>query len=242
MDTQKNLDRINIILVNPQEAANIGSVCRAMKTMGISKLTIVSDKIYEEKRVATLAVHAYDIYENSKKVGNLKEAIKESVLVIATSRRRGKFRKYFSIVPQQLAEIINKTGSGIVSIVFGSESSGLTAEELQLCHTVLRIPTSDIFPSLNLAQAVQIVTYTLFSSLTPIVGFEPVTEKRLEKLSSNIGISLKNISFYRDDEQNQVERFFHDIFARSALSEKEAQQIEKIFLKIEKLKIHRRVL
>ncbi|MDD3823315.1 MAG: TrmH family RNA methyltransferase, partial [Sphaerochaetaceae bacterium] len=59
MESNPNLDRIRIVLVEPQDGANIGSVCRAMKTMGIRRLAITGDKVYDETRVRTLAIHAY---------------------------------------------------------------------------------------------------------------------------------------------------------------------------------------
>ena len=65
MEKQKYLDRINIVLVDTQDGANIGSVCRAMKTMGITHLTLVTERNYDENRVRTLALHASDLWENA---------------------------------------------------------------------------------------------------------------------------------------------------------------------------------
>ena len=97
---QSYLDRIEIVLVDTQDGANIGSVCRAMKTMGLTHLTLVSDRNYDENRVFTLALHARDIYENRKTFHTIKDAIKDSIYVVGATRRRGKFRKekYFIIM------------------------------------------------------------------------------------------------------------------------------------------------
>lgn len=239
MESNPNLERIRIVLVEPQDGANIGSVCRAMKTMGIHQLAITGNREYDENRVRTLALHASDLYEQSLRFETLAEALRDSVLSVGASRRRGKNRKYFALLPEQLAERICATGSGIISIVFGREADGLTDEELNLCHMGVRIPTSDAFPSLNLAQAVQIITYTLYRELSPALGFESIAESRLGELASTIGDSLGMINFYKQDERPEVQRFFRDILARATLSEKEAKRLEKMFLKIARLKVHK---
>ena len=71
MKTEGYLERIRIVLVDTQDGANIGSVCRAMKTMGITDLAIVSDREYDEDRVRTLALHAADVWENAKRFHTL---------------------------------------------------------------------------------------------------------------------------------------------------------------------------
>ena len=239
MGQQQNLNRIQIVLVEPQDGANIGSVCRAMKTMGIEHLAIVGDRDYDESRVKMLAIHAFDVYEHHSRYDSLEQALTESVLAVGTSRRRGKNRKYFSLSPEQFAKHLETVGPGIVSIVFGREADGLTDAELARCHVSIRIPTSDAFPSLNLAQAVQIITYTLFRELGEMTGFEPITNERLEHLTDTIGSSYELIGFYKQNEREEVERFYRDILARAALSEREAQRLEKMFIKMARLKIHK---
>jgi tRNA/rRNA methyltransferase len=239
METNSNLARIQIVLVEPQDGANIGSVCRAMKTMGIEDLAITGDRTYDENRVKTLALHAFDLYERHTRFSTLEAALAESVLSVGASRRRGKNRKYFALLPEQLAQRIDNTGPGRVSIVFGREADGLTDAELNLCHMGVRIPTSPSFPSLNLSQAVQIIAYTLFRELSPAVGFEPIREDRLQHLASTVGDSFEQIDFYKQNEQEEVMRFFRDIFARATLSEREAQRLEKMFIKMARLKVHK---
>ena len=235
MDERVDLNRIRVVLVEPQNGENIGSVCRAMKTMGFSQLVITGTRVYDKERIRALSVHAYDVYENHLRFETLKEALSESVISIGTSRRRGKNRKYFALLPEQLAQRVSATPKGVISLVFGRESDGLTDDELHLCHTVVSIPTSELFPSLNLAQAVQIITYTLFRSVTPQFGFEPITQNRLNLLTEKIRDSLDELSFYRRGEEEDIELFFRDVLARATLSEKEAKRLEKIFLKIGRL-------
>lgn len=241
MRDPSRLDRIQIVLVDTQDGANIGSVCRAMKTMGITHLVIVSEREYEENRVRTLALHASDVWENRVHFPTLREALKESSYTVAATRRRGKFRKHTFLSPLQLAEKIAHT-EGTISIVFGRESDGLTDEEVAACAQVVSIPTSDEFPSLNLAQAVQIITYTLFEANLPHpTGLIPITQERARKASDAAVDALHEIGYFKlDQEELWTRRFLRDVFTRASLSESEAQRLEKIFTKMVRIKIHKK--
>lgn len=238
--TKQKLSSIQIVLVETQDGANIGSVCRAMKTMGLHNLVITGTKKYKDDRVKTLAIHAYDIYEASTRYGTLQEAIQNSILIIGATRRRGKFRKYFSLTPEQMAKKIDLFGEGQISIVFGREADGLTDEELNLCDTAVQIPSSPEFPSLNLAQAVQVITYSLYRNLKSVVEYKPITRNRLEQVAATITDSFDKIHFFKQDEKTEVGRFFRDILARSGLSENESKRLEKMFSKMAAVSRHKK--
>ncbi len=235
---QSYLDRIEIVLVDTQDGANIGSVCRAMKTMGLTHLTLVSDRNYDENRVFTLALHARDIYENRKTFHTIKDAIKDSIYVVGATRRRGKFRKESALSPKQLAEKLSVLPEGKVSILFGRESDGLRDEEVALCSQIVTIPTSELFPSLNLSQAVQIISYELFlSSRAYPSGIVAVDSARIEKAVRTISSSLESIGYYKwDEEKKWVEIFIKDTLSKAGLSEKEMKRFEKLFVKSATLK------
>jgi tRNA/rRNA methyltransferase len=238
MDHQANLDRIQIVLVETQDGANIGSVCRAMKTMGITRLAIVGDRIYDENRVRTLALHAADVWENHRRFPTLREALADSVLSVGATRRRGKFRKFCAVSPEQLAQRVSTTGEGIVSIVFGREADGLTDDEVATCSMVVTIPTSPLFPSLNLSQAVQIITYTLYNQIKPWpVEASPVTQQRTEVAAQRVIDTLETLpDYFKGDEKKWTYRFLRDAFARASLTESEVQKMEKIFVKMTRIR------
>ncbi len=243
MDQQTNLGRIQIVLVDTQDGANIGSTCRAMKTMGITRLVLVGDREYDENRVRTLALHASDVWENAKRFPTLKEALAESVLTVAATRRRGKFRKSSALNPTQLSDVVQKTGEGLVSIVFGRESDGLTDEEVAMCAQVVTIPTSEQFPSLNLSQAVQIITFTLFDTIkTYPVQANPVTQVRCEEAALKSSEALDSIGYFKlAQEKLWTFRFLRDVFERAALTESEIQKMEKVFVKMSRVKAHKEI-
>jgi tRNA/rRNA methyltransferase len=243
MDQQTNLGRIQIVLVDTQDGANIGSTCRAMKTMGITRLVLVGDREYDENRVRTLALHASDVWDNAKRFSSLKEALSESVLTVAATRRRGKFRKSSALNPTQLSEVVQKTGEGLVSIVFGRESDGLTDEEVAMCAQVVTIPTSEQFPSLNLSQAVQIITFTLFDTIkTYPVQANPVTQARCEEAALKSSEALDSIGYFKlAQEKLWTFRFLRDVYERAALTESEIQKMEKVFVKMSRVKAHKEI-
>lgn len=230
-------DRIEIVLVDTQDGANIGSVCRAMKTMGLTKLTIVGGRVYDEDRVRTLALHAADIWENAKRCSTLGEALSSSIFTVGATRRRGKFRKMSSYSPEQLSDKIKSLPEGKVSIVFGREADGLRDDEVNMCAAICTIPTSPLFPSLNLSQAVQIICYALFTGgMEYRTGLVAVTKERIDRAVDSMSANLEEIGYYKwDEEKKWTEQFLSDLIERAALSESELQRFEKLFRKTQSI-------
>ena len=237
MENESSSDRIEIVLVEPQDGANIGSVCRAMKTMGLTHLSIVGDREYDDNRVRTLALHASDLWENAVRYKTLDEALSSSSFTVGATRRRGKFRKMSSYSPSQLSDKIKSLPEGKVSIVFGRESDGLRDDEVNKCSSICTIETSPLFPSLNLSQAVQIICYSLFTGGREYkTGLVAVTKTRIKKAVGDISTNLENIGYYKwDEEKKWTEQLLSDLIERAALSESELQRFEKIFNKTESI-------
>ncbi len=237
MQDEKWLERIEIVLVETQDGANIGSVCRAMKTMGLMNLGIVGDAEYDDNRVRTLALHASDLWEKAKRYKTLDEALEGSIFSIGATRRRGKFRKLSSYSPEQLAKKISTLNEGKVSIVFGRESDGLRDDEVNKCSSIVTIATSELFPSLNLAQAVQIICYALFQHSLPYKqGMVAIDKKRIQKGVDEISSHLDAIGYYKWDEETKwTKQLLSDIIERAGLAESEMQRFEKIFRKMENI-------
>ncbi|MCK5673294.1 MAG: RNA methyltransferase, partial [Spirochaetales bacterium] len=155
------------------------------------------------------------------------------------TRRSGKKRKFFSVYPEELADRIRNIGEGQISIVFGRESSGLTVEELAECDIAVNIPSSPDSPSLNLAQAVQVITYSIYRSDYFGKGYKPVNSVRMEQVIETVADSLEKINFFKINERGELEQFFSDLFMRSGVSQSESLRIEKTFRKIAGIKIHK---
>lgn len=227
-----NLDNVVIVLSRPEESRNIGAVCRAMANCGIHDLRIVADRsTIDEERVHILAIHAGSIYDNAKFYSSITEATADCTLAAATTRRRGKKRKGKLLLPEELTSLIN-VQEGKCAVVFGNERTGLEDDELEECTIAVTIPTSEEFGSMNLSHAVQVMCYHLFRETKKgEKGYTPVTLERLDKAVNTIADSLQKIGFFKVTGRKDMELFWRSILSRSALSESEAQYIEKTFTK-----------
>ena len=155
---------INIVLVNTSHPGNIGSTARAMKTMGLNNLTLVSPKEFPSDIANAKAVGCIDILENANVVENYDDSLSMSSLVVGFSARSRK-SNIPSLTMDELISMLNDHTGDEISIVFGNEQSGLSNEELQRCNYIVSIPTDDAYTSLNLASAVQIFSYEYFKSV-----------------------------------------------------------------------------
>ena len=228
------LDDIYIILCRPDESRNVGSACRAMANMGMKNLRIVGKKAdYDEEKVKTLAIHAFSIWENAVFFDSIEAATKDCYVSAGTTRRRGKKRKEWLLTPDEFSTKVNDIENGKVAVIFGNERTGLTDEELECCTLGVKIPTDEDFGSLNLSHAVQIICYELYKHLKvpTLTGYTPITLDRLSKTVTSLTDDLKKVGFFSVTGRPEMENFWTSVFARAALSEGEAQYIEKIFNK-----------
>lgn len=159
IDFQACFDNIRIVLVNTSHPGNIGAAARAMKNMGLSKLTLVDPETFPSPVANGRAVSAVNILEVATVTKTLEEAIAGCGLVIGTSARIRSI-PWPLISPQQCAQqVADDSRLNEVALVFGREDSGLTNEELQLCHFHVNIPADEKLSSLNLAAAVMVISY-----------------------------------------------------------------------------------
>lgn len=228
-----NLDNITVVLVRPDESRNIGAVCRAMANNNIHDLRIVGKKSdYDEERVRILAIHAAYIWENARFFDSITQATADCSIAAGTTRRRGKKRADKLLLPEEFAELCDKSG-GKIAAVFGNERTGLTDEEVLECTIGVTIPSSQEFASLNLSHAVQIICYHLFRQQGKVSpGYTPIDLKRLDKTVDTISRSLKQVGFFKVAGQADMERFWRGLLSRAVLSEGDASYIEKTFTKI----------
>ncbi|MCV6588388.1 MAG: RNA methyltransferase [Marinobacterium sp.] len=155
------LENIAIILVNTTHPGNIGGVARAMKNMGLGDLRLVEPKLFPHEDAVARSSGATNLLDNAQLFSSLEDALADCQLVVGTSARE-RHIPWPLINPRELAAIAAPLPqSQRLAVVFGREDRGLTNEELQLCHHHVNIPTNEQFSSLNVAAAVQVITYEL---------------------------------------------------------------------------------
>jgi len=225
--------RFAVILCRAEEGGNVGSACRAMKTMGVSRLVLAGCPDYDEGRVRMMAVHAFDVYESAERFPDLASALAGFSLSGGFTRRRGEKRKAFSHSVEGFAAFALGRQGGDAALVFGNERTGLTELELGLCSLAVHIPSSEEFPSLNLAQAVQIACYELRrQSLGERDGGpEPVPRTAAEESVARIAEHLRDIGFFKISRDRELSAFLRDTVERAAYTPTELRYFESIFRK-----------
>lgn len=164
MNSQMNLDDIRVVLVETSHPGNIGAVARSMKNMGLKRLVLVNPKVFPSAIATERAAGADDILEHAEVVTSLEEAIANCELVFGTSARTRQIA-WPTQNPKQMAQTIcSYPNSDKVAILFGTERSGLTNEALANCHYHIIINANPEYASLNLAQAVQVISYELYQA------------------------------------------------------------------------------
>jgi TrmH family RNA methyltransferase len=227
------LDDLRVVLVRPQEPRNVGQVCRAMKTMGLEALYLVGARDLDLGEAAVTALSARDLLDRAVLCDTLPQALGGTSLSAGLSRRRGRWRKYFALDPEQLVDRIASL-RGPCALVFGAEADGLTDEELGCCHLAVRIPTSPRFPSLNLSHAVQVLAYLLYRRLQQPAPdrFHPVSDGELGQVVGAIVGTLEGLGFFAKASPREMGLFWRDLLARAALEKREAERLERIFHEI----------
>jgi len=231
---EPDLSSYLVVLSRAQEAGNVGAACRAMKTMGLSRLALAACPGYDEEQVRSMAVHAFDLYESALRFPDLGSALAEASLAAGFTRRRGERRKSFSVsVADFAARLAGRPASGTVALVFGNERTGLTDEELSLCSLAVHIPSSEAFPSLNLAQAVQIACYELRSAALGgrDGSAEPASRSLVDESVARMGAELRSLGFFKIAGGRRLEDFLRDTAERAAYTPGELDYLEAIFSK-----------
>jgi tRNA/rRNA methyltransferase len=219
---------LRVVLVEPMYDGNIGSVARSMKNFGFDQLVLVNPCRIDDFGNA-MASHAKDILDKAKVVATLEEAVRESSLVIGTTGKRlGDEHKHLRLhirepwlTPAQLVDKLNGKDCE-VALLLGRETWGLTNQELQLCNLLVSIPTSDLYPVMNIAQAATILLYEL-SRVEP-GGIALAGPETLERLQVSARSLLEEINYPSHKREFRM-TMFKRIFGRAELTEREANTL-----------------
>jgi TrmH family RNA methyltransferase len=192
---------IRIVLVAPSHPGNIGAVARAMKNMGLDRLVLVNPRQFPDPEASARASGADDVLARAQVVESLPAALSGCGFVAATTSRDRD--QYFRVadVRAAAARIRSEALRSPAAVVFGAERTGLTNEELESAHLLIRIPASPAYPSLNLAMAVQLVAYELFRAggvtapASAPLAAPLATAEELQRLYAHFAEVLEEIDF-----------------------------------------------
>jgi len=199
-----HLANVRIVLVGTSHPGNIGGAARAMKNMRLERLYLVDPKVFPHREATARSAGASDILANAIVCRSLVEALEGCTLVVATSARRRTLR-WPQLAPKDCAQrILEHAVNNDVALVFGRERTGLSNAELDLCHFMTYIPCNPEFSSLNLAAAVQIMSYELMNATHGI--FVPKDEEIHRSLADAGDVER----FYQHLEQTLIALGFLD--------------------------------
>jgi|TARA_B100001094_G_scaffold243234_1_gene239308 tRNA (cytidine32/uridine32-2'-O)-methyltransferase len=226
MSLQSNL--INIVLVDTIHPGNIGSVARAMKTMGLARLSLVNPRVFPSGEANALSGNATDVLNNAKIFKSIKDAIEGSTFVYATSSRDRSIQWPITDAAIAAQDILNETNSNKeISIIFGKEDRGLTNDELEFANRLIEIPANPEYPVLNLAMSVQIISYEIFkaSSDTKLKewrDYPEVNSKQLQMLIDHFIETAVEIDVIDPDNPKKIISRIKRMFTRLQPDEMEA--------------------
>ncbi len=233
---------IHIVLVETTHPGNIGATARAMKTMGIRFLHLVSPKIFPGAEVTARASGADDILNQAVVHKTLAEAVMDCGFVLATSARRRSIA-WPVLEPEEAAEqIVSRAQVGAkIAIVFGRESSGLNNEELEHCHGMIKIPVDPDFSSLNIAAAVQIICYEIRKAILKSNPEDAdcadkialASTEQMGMLYTHLESCLTDIGYYDPDKPRLLMRRLKRLFNRAGLDQDEYNILRGILASVQ---------
>ena len=228
-----------VILVEPSHPGNIGAVARAMKTMGLSNLSLVRPKKFPHPDAIARASRADDILQNAQIYETLALAIVQCHWIVGITARTRKISTLQFTPRELIQEHVTKHFQSHVAWVFGREQHGLSNEELDLCHAICTIPANEKYSSLNLAAAVQVIAYEWQTRATvaTALGDKPVTVAsagELEGLYDHLWSTLKHIDFLDPSNPKPLMRKIRRIFDRTRLTSAEINILRGILKNIKK--------
>jgi len=222
---------IRIVLCRPSHPGNIGSAARAMKTMGLTDLRLVTPERYPAKEATWMATNAGDVLEKAVVHENLLDAIRDCTASFAMSARGREWSPQVLDVRTAAAKAVEIDGP--IAFVFGNEMAGLTNEEMFACQHLVHIPASREFSSLNLAQAVQVVAYELHLAVDPTIPFARVekqaTVEDLEGLYAHLEEAAVKSGFMAPS--SRLRERWRRLFSRVPAFEREEVNILRGLLK-----------
>lgn len=238
-----NPDNIDIVLVHTTHSGNIGGVARAMKNMGLHRMTLVSPLEFPAPEATWRAASAADVLGNARVVDTLEEAIADCQFVVGTSARERRIPWPVQDARRCAERIASHSSNERVAVLFGREDRGLLNEELERCHLHCHIPSHEAYASLNLAMAVQIVAYELrMAHLGEVTNLAQdaqwdtpfATAEDMDRFYEHLEFTLVDIEFLKPEAPRQLMRRLKRLYNRVRLDEMELNILRGILSETQK--------
>lgn len=236
------LRKIRVVMIRTTETGNIGSAARAMKTMGLSGLVLVDPAEFPSAKATARASGADDLLANARVVDTLREGLDGCDLVMGTSARSRRL-PWPSLSPRDASEKAwnNRNTAGDIAIVFGSERSGMSNEEMDRCQFQIYIPANEAYSSLNLAASIQVISYEM--RMVQLLAQVGDVGQQGETLAGHEVMALfyehffdvmRKVGYYRPEQPKLLRRRVQRLFNRSMMTNPEVQIMRGFLSMIDK--------
>lgn len=234
------LSRLRVVLVHTTHPGNIGAAARAMLTMGLSRLVLVAPSHFPHAEATALAAGADGVLAAARVVTRLEDALAGCALTVGLSGRPRAFAGRVLPVRAAMAEAVAATSQGDVALVFGTEMSGLSNDELARCEVAAAIPANPGYASLNVAAAVQVVAYE--ARLASGAGevwraprFDAASHDEVEALHAHARQTLVSMRFLDPARPRLLLPRLRRLFGRAGLEREEVNIMRGILARVDQL-------
>jgi len=234
VDKQNIFNNIRVVLCQTSHPGNIGSTARAMKTMGLSDLYLVNPLHFPDPQATSLATGAADLLESATVCSSLQEALTGCALAIGMSARKRQISHELVNVREAAHRAASLAQNQPIALVFGTEMSGLSNAELDCCQLLAMIPANPEYSSLNLAAAVQVMTYevrmAILEGKLDAADNQPelATNEALEGFYAHLEDTLIKIGYLNPTAPKKLSERIRRIYARAKLEKEEVNLLRGI--------------
>ncbi|HJU72338.1 MAG TPA: TrmH family RNA methyltransferase [Gemmatimonadaceae bacterium] len=233
------LDRVRVVLYEPQNPINIAATVRAMKNFGIRDLRLVRPVPYDPYRLEGIAHDTHDIIAGIVTAETLDEAVADCTYVAAFTARHRSAKWALTDARGAAERALEQARDGTVALLFGREDFGLPNEALDRAHLTVTIPTTN-HASLNLAQAVIVALYELHlvagdatrALPPPRKDAPPASKEMLERYFSEAEATLERIQFFKTRYREHIMRTLRSLTMRAQPDAREITLMRAMALEV----------
>jgi tRNA/rRNA methyltransferase len=234
------LDRMRIVMCATSHPGNIGAAARAMNTMGVSQLVLVAPRLFPHEEATARASGATAVLDAVRVVDTLDDALAGCAASIGFSARPREFAGSVLPVRAAAAYALRHAGEGDVALVFGSEMSGLSNDELARCQVIATIATNPHYSSLNVAAAVQLACYELRvaahgDTVWTAPRFPAASSDEIARLFAHAETTLAGMKFFDPSHPRRLLPRLRRLFARAGLEKEEVNILRGILARVDEL-------
>jgi tRNA/rRNA methyltransferase len=226
---------ISIVLIEPENSANVGSIARVMANFNVKNLYLVDSKCEINEDSKKLAKNAQDVLKKAKNISF--NGLKKFDYLIATTAKLGNDYNIprSPLSPSQLSEKLSKVKNKKIALVIGRESHGLSNEEIEMCDFLVSIPTHKDYRALNISHAVAIILYEIFkkeSSKKMLKPYTPISAGEKERILKLLEEKMENLKFSTQEKKQTQVKVWKRMISKSFMTKREAMALIGFLKKI----------